>query len=784
MISLRTRLAEMPPDLRRETLGSLAGYLVEARQAEQMCRLLTSFNFIEAKISLSSPQALIDDYELASNSDLLVANEVMTDLNLLRDTLRLTAHILIEDSSQLPGQLLGRLMSFKGSVIQKLLEQIHRWHSTSWLRPLTPSLMQPSGFLQNTFEDYLAPFVITPDGQSVISASLDGFLKLWNLNTGEVIRSLNDSGLVQWLVLLPNGSQLLTATDDGVLKVWNLKDGVITHTLSTPSNRLAGLGITPDGQQAILVSCSGTVAIWDLESKTNSLNLDNVAPAIEKAIITPDGKHVICIESGVAWATDKIVRVRNLENGQELYSFLDEPSPIVEIAVAPNGQFAVSASWHPQHQVTIKMWDLTSGKEHYKSNLDDVAISALALTPDAHFLLTSTDLGSLKIWNIEIPSKSSTVSHAHDLPITTLSVTPDGKRLLSASPDRILRVWNLEIESKALWQAAHRDRVTAIAITPDSKRIISAARDNTVKVWNLDDGAELYTLESQPVFVSKLAVIPGSQTAIAVAYNLLSVWNIGTREVIHMFHHPDSITAAVSTLDGKHIITAAKDHMLRMWNLENGLQVHALHDQAESVVDVLAVTPDGSRIISASSSVQQVDNTLKVWNTKDGTLLEILEDHTSPIQALVVTTNSQILIFASLQDIKVWNLRSKVELFTLKGHTAPITAVAITPDERKALSASSDATLKMWDLKSGSLLYELSDHPRPIMRVAITSDGKRGVSHSFSSLKVWNLEERTCMASFNTDSAITTYAIAPDGMTIVVGEKSGQLHILYLEGVE
>jgi WD40 repeat protein len=72
-----------------------------------------------------------------------------------------------------------------------------------------------------------------------------------------------------------------------------------------------------------------------------------------------------------------------------------------------------------------------------------------------------------------------------------------------------------------------------------------------------------------------------------------------------------------------------------------------------------------------------------------------------------------------------------------------INAVAVTPDGRCAVSASDDHTLRLWDLKSGKEI-----------------------------------------ATFTRESGMDSCAIAPDGQTIVAGERSGRVHFLRFEGAD
>lgn len=49
---------------------------------------------------------------------------------------------------------------------------------------------------------------------------------------------------------------------------------------------------------------------------------------------------------------------------------------------------------------------------------------------------------------------------------------------------------------------------------------------------------------------------------------------------------------------------------------------------------------------------------------------------------------------------QVWDLRSGKCLQTLEGHGGKITGVAVTSDGRRALTGSWDRTAKLWDLGS------------------------------------------------------------------------------------
>ena len=122
-------------------------------------------------------------------------------------------------------------------------------------------------------------------------------------------------------------------------------------------------------------------------------------------------------------------------------------------------------------------------------------------------------------------------------------------------------------------------------------------------------------------------------------------------------------------------------------------------------------------------------------------------------------------------------------LRTLSGQTNSVNAVAVTPDGKLAISAADDHTLKVWELASGRELRTLSGHTDSVRAVAVTPDGKLAISAADDdTLKVWELASEQQLASFTADAPLRCCAVNRDGKTVVVGDQSGRVHFLSLEG--
>ncbi|HEY9600907.1 MAG TPA: hypothetical protein V6C85_04800, partial [Allocoleopsis sp.] len=236
--------------------------LVNSGNLEEYFQTLTDFKFLTKKINHPElgVQPLIADYDLIdelSQSSLLGREEELSQplireeelppqpalargenitlnpekvktLKRIQGALRLSAHVLAKDKTQLAGQLLGRMQGFDVPEIQQLLSQAKQ-SKTTGLRPLTPSLTSPGGQLLRTLSGHswsVNAVAVTVDGKQAISASDDNTLKLWDLATGEELRTLyGHSWSVNAVAVTVDGKQAISASGDKTLKLWDLATG-------------------------------------------------------------------------------------------------------------------------------------------------------------------------------------------------------------------------------------------------------------------------------------------------------------------------------------------------------------------------------------------------------------------------------------------------------------------------------------------------------------------------------------------------------------------------------
>ncbi|MFM6474924.1 MAG: WD40 repeat domain-containing protein, partial [Dolichospermum sp.] len=150
-------------------------------------------------------------------------------------------------------------------VGQNLLRN-HPDKRTPKVETLTPSSTEKTLQLQQTLighSDSVRSVAYSPDGQTLASGSKDSTIKLWNVNTGNLLQTLEGhSNWVTSVAYSPDGQTLASGSADNTIKLWNARTGNLLQTLGH-SYSVNSLAYSPDGQT--LASGSGTIKIWRLK---------------------------------------------------------------------------------------------------------------------------------------------------------------------------------------------------------------------------------------------------------------------------------------------------------------------------------------------------------------------------------------------------------------------------------------------------------------------------------------------------------------------------------------
>jgi len=711
-------------------LHNLTLHLWQSGRTDDLLTLMLDFDFIEAKICAFGPQRVIRDYDLLLESGVVSSAELAKELALLQGAVRLSAHVLFVDGSQLASQLYGRLLSFDSPHIRKMLDYMLARKGVVWIRPLPPGLTAPGGALLRTLEGHQRranAIALSPDGKRAVSASDDCTLKVWNLSTG--IEEMTLSGhidAVRDVAITPDGKRAVSASLDRTLKVWNIELGQEECTLTGHTDWVWAVAVSPDGAKAVSASRDQTIKIWDIETGRNEQTLNGHTGVVNALVVTHDGSRAISASD------DCTLKIWDIKTGKVQRTLSGHTMRVTSVALTPDSSRVVSAS----DDKTLKVWDLANGNVMHTLTGHTGFVRAVALTPDGNYAVSASWDRTLRIWDISRGSEIKTLE-GHSERINAVSITADGKKIISASSDWTLNIWDFDTEPEKIRPRGHTGEVRAVAVTPDCARAVSASRDRTLKVWDLDSKRELLTLEGHTAWVGAVAI----------------------------------------SNDAEFALSGSDDYSLKLWELATGKEIRSFGGHEDWVWDV-AVTPDGTQAVSASA-----DKTLKIWNLETGDLERTLEGHTAWVLGVAVTPNGEKIVSGSSdKTVKVWELATGKLLLSIDAHPDWVRGVVVTPDGKKIVSASSDRTLRLWNIETGELERTFEGHTDWVRDVTVTPDGMRLVSVSSDrTLRLWDIATGGIVATFYAEGPVNCCAVCHDGETYVIGEASSNLRFLHLE---
>jgi tetratricopeptide (TPR) repeat protein len=307
--------------------------------------------------------------------------------------------------------------------------------------PATPKLCQNLQSLR-TYEISATSVVVSPDSQTFVSSERNGTIKLWDLKTGEVLRTLTGhSGKVDSLAISPDGRTLASVSSNYNskerssnidIKIWNLHTGELLHTLDEPTDfpKSISVAISPDGQ-TLISSWNKVIKIWNLSTGEllRTLEGDSDVAAIA---VSPDSQILVS-------SYDSTIKLWNLATG-ELLRTLSEASDVNAIAISPDGQTLVGSTRDSKSEV----WNLLTGELLRTLTGHSGFVHSVAISSDSQTLASSTDSGTIELWNLLTGSAICTVPKPEAS--KSVAFSRDGQTL-------IRRGWNGTIDVMLLSEA-------------------------------------------------------------------------------------------------------------------------------------------------------------------------------------------------------------------------------------------------------------------------------------------------------------------------------------------
>jgi WD40 repeat protein len=556
----------------------------------------------------------------------------------------------------------------------------------------------------------LTSVALSADGSKAYVGYFDYKVRIWDTASGEVIQVLEGFGKpINYLALAPKEDLLLAATSlDKSAALWELPSGRRIWSASY-DQKISKLAFIPGRREAALRLGGET---WRIDLGTGAKL--SPLPGATQFAISADGRYLYSTGPSAIKKESLGMSLRqfDLASGKELRSFTGHRREINALAVSPDGKLLLSGSG----DCTLKLWSTASGKELRTLTGHDAAITSAFFSPDGHFAFSSSgDYGStdysIRMWELETGNQLRAMEGKVDLAIQ-VAFSPDGTRLLAGYGHSGLRLWENEsgkLVSTMRQARAYKNYMTAAAISPDGKTALAANSDR-LELWDLETGAWIRTVGEEGDTIQSVAYSPDGRTALTAGRDLVVLWDIAGKMPRRNLHL-EKVKAAAFSPDGRLVVGGSTEGKLQVWEAASGkiltiatLPVPASADKKGrkgNEVRGMAISPDGAHLVLSAG-----DSSIQIWSLPECRLLRVLPAERGFFQPIVFSPDGRLVLTAAVnRGLSLWEFESGRELRAFSAHTNYIRAAAFSPDGRYMASCADDATLRLWDVGSGECLY-------------------------------------------------------------------------------
>jgi WD40 repeat protein len=136
-------------------------------------------------------------------------------------------------------------------------------------------------------------------GDRLLSAGCDGSLRVWDLQSGALLRTFHgEQKPMTAAVFLPGEDQIMSSSLDGTIRIWSVASDQEVWRGQFGLDGVTSLALSPDGKTAAWGGYNPTILIWNIEEGRKVVTIETPASGTCNLRFSPDGKSLAAVGLG------------------------------------------------------------------------------------------------------------------------------------------------------------------------------------------------------------------------------------------------------------------------------------------------------------------------------------------------------------------------------------------------------------------------------------------------------------------------------------------------------
>jgi WD40 repeat protein len=677
---------------------------------------------------------------------------------------------------------------------------------------------------------------ISPDGETIATASSDSTIKLWNTTTGIMKRCLEGHKYSAKFISFLHGNQwLVSGSHDGTVLVWNTLTANHEEILKSNEGIVSAIACSDGSDTLIAGFSSGTIIMWDPATKTSNRIFQGTVNLVEESLVSSDVKAMVNDATKSlkrAWEAKRQLKKKNISyeeyktiiNGAEIDHFQDFmrkyeiskkkiwSNKVNSLNISPDGQ-VIACAWK---NGAVRLWCAVSST--WEEIYNNKHLRSLALSTDGLTLAMLLGYHSVKTWDIKSKSWKHSIKECRS-PISSISFSQGGQSLFLVSGYDVYR-WalNTKFHEVVFAKVGNSESINVMKFSAHRGLLLLACKSGKVYIWRANSSASNLLLHDS--IENKSTTVPQSRDQTSISSSGVNTRLIENRTFLFaqgclvsvpvwiMLKYPDKdsnsyfvlVTLAIISLifeaillsvPGKLLLMKAKlyvmnKRIIRLEELNLKLLASQFHElgQCEGInpatgarerlspVRMMAVSPNGRILATVSSRIH-------LYDTATNTLkVRIEEEYT--IDKIRWSPDGKKICSLSMRTAKLYDSYTGacVKIFRKQKRYIDTVDLVYSMDNQVLVCVFSDYTMELWNAVSLTRRRVLRGHKERIWTVSFSADSHMLASASDDcTVRLWDTSSGACKYVIETDHHISKCTWAPDSLALALALDSGKVRL-------